>query len=95
MMKKDVILETILNVVNQNLGRRENNTSNFLPYLTKKDKRVDLLDLGLDSIMFVSIVVDLETAFSCEIPDDYLIYTKMNTVNKMFRVIKKALSHIH
>lgn len=94
MMKKAVILETILNVVNQNFRRRENNTSNSLPSLTIKDKRVNLLDLGMDSIMFVSIVVDLETEFGCDIPDDYLVYEKMNTINKMFQVIKKALSHV-
>lgn len=52
----------------------------------------DLLELGLDSIKFIQIIVSLEEAFECEIPDEKLLLTEMNSVNKMLKVLKLAVS---
>ena len=52
----------------------------------------DLLELGLDSIKFIQIIVSLEEAFECEIPDEKLLLTEMNSVNKMLEVLKLAVS---
>ena len=52
----------------------------------------DLLELGLDSIKFIQIIVSLEEAFECEIPDEKLLLTEMNSVNKMFEVLQLAVS---
>ncbi len=51
----------------------------------------DLLELGLDSIKFIQIIVSLEEAFECEIPDEKLLLTKMNSVNKMLEVLQLAV----
>ena len=50
----------------------------------------DLLEMGLDSIKFIQIIVSLEEAFECEIPDEKLLLTEMNSVNKMFEVLRIA-----
>ncbi len=50
----------------------------------------DLLELGLDSIKFIQIIVSLEEAFECEIPDEKLLLTEMNSVNKMLEVLQLA-----
>jgi len=42
---------------------------------------------NIDSIGFVRIVVALEKAFDCEIPDDMLILSKLNTINKIYMVL--------
>lgn len=52
----------------------------------------DLLELGLDSIKFIQIIVSLEEAFECEIPDEKLLLTEMNSVNKMLEVLQLAVS---
>lgn len=52
----------------------------------------DLFELGLDSIKFIQIIVSLEEAFECEIPDEKLLLTEMNSVNKMLEVLKLAVS---
>ena len=52
----------------------------------------DLLEMGLDSIKFIQIIVSLEEAFECEIPDEKLLLTEMNSVNKMLEVLQLAVS---
>lgn len=51
----------------------------------------DLLELGLDSIKFIQIIVSLEETFECEIPDEKLLLTEMNSVNKMLEVLQLAV----
>ena len=51
----------------------------------------NLLELGLDSIKFIQIIVSLEEAFECEIPDGKLLLTEMNSVNKMLEVLQLAV----
>lgn len=52
----------------------------------------DLLELGLDSIKFIQIILSLEEAFECEIPDEKLLLTEMNSISKMLEVIQLAVS---
>ena len=52
----------------------------------------NLLELGLDSIKFIQIIVSLEETFECEIPDEKLLLTEMNSVNKMLEVLQLAVS---
>ena len=51
----------------------------------------DLIELGLDSIKFIQIIVSLEEALECEIPDEKLLLTEMNSVNKMLEVLQLAV----
>ena len=52
----------------------------------------DLLELGMDSNKFIQIIVSLEEAFECEIPDEKLLFTEMNSVNKMLEVLQIAVN---
>ncbi|MBQ8175056.1 MAG: acyl carrier protein [Clostridia bacterium] len=51
----------------------------------------NLLDLGMDSIMFIQIIVALEDEFHCEIPDEKLLVTEMDTLQKMLDVLCASL----
>ena len=42
----------------------------------------------MDSITFIQVVVALEEAFECEIPDEKLLITEMDTVQKMVDVLQ-------
>lgn len=47
-----------------------------------------LPDLGMDSITFIQIIVALEEKFECEIPDEKLLISEMDTVQKMIDVLQ-------
>ena len=50
-----------------------------------------LFDLQFDSIRFIQLVVDLEEVFEIEFLDDYLVMDKMDTVEKLFSVVKDMI----
>lgn len=76
---KEVTLEKILTVIN---------ASNTMQ-ITNNQLDEKLTDLGMDSITFIQIIVGLEEAFDCEIPDSKLLITEMDTVQKMSNVLQE------
>ncbi len=73
-----VTIENVLEVVNS--------TEKFK--ITAKQLEENLPDLGMDSIAFIQIIVTLEERFECEIPDEKLLITEMDTVQKMIDVLQ-------
>lgn len=73
-----VIIEDVLGVVN----------STEKLEITPKQLEDNLPDLGMDSITFIQIIVALEEKFECEIPDEKLLITEMDTVQKMIDVLQ-------
>ena len=54
---------------------------------------VDLIDdLGMDSITFISIVVEVEAHFNIEVPDDMLLLENFKCVEDIVSIIENALS---
>ena len=54
---------------------------------------VDLIDdLGMDSITFISIVVEVEAHFKIEVPDDMLLLENFKCVDDIVSVIENELS---
>ena len=54
---------------------------------------VDLIDdLGMDSITFISIVVEIESHFNIEIPDDMLLLENFKCVDYIISIIETELS---
>ncbi len=51
----------------------------------------DLVALGMNSIQFISVVVALEETFEIEYPDEYLLITQSNTLNKLVGIVSDAL----
>jgi len=41
----------------------------------------------LDSIKFIQLIILIESDFNIEIPDEYLIFTKMNTINTICDIV--------
>ena len=48
-----------------------------------------LINMGMDSIAFVRIIVEIEERFEITIPDEQLLFTEMDTLNKMTDVVWK------
>ena len=54
---------------------------------------VDLIDdLGMDSITFISIVVEIEAHFDIEVPDDMLLLENFKCVDDIVSIVKNELS---
>ncbi|CDE17912.1 putative uncharacterized protein [Eubacterium sp. CAG:841] len=79
---KEITKEEILEIVNSVQGVE----------VTINQCDDNLLELGLDSIKFIQIIVSLEETFECEIPDEKLLLTEMNSISKMLEVIQLAVS---
>lgn len=76
---KEITLMDVINVINK--SEKLNLSANQL--------EDNLSELGMDSITFIQIIVGLEEAFNCEIPDSKLLITEMDTVRKMYDVLRE------
>ena len=76
---KEVTIKDVIDVINESDN------------LEISDKHVEenLPELGMDSITFIQIIVGLEEAFDCEIPDSKLLITEMDTVQKIFDMLQE------
>lgn len=75
---KEVSTALVLEVIN----RSENME------VSQEKLKDSLPEMGMDSITFIQIVVALEEEFECEIPDEKLLITEMDTVQKMLDVLQ-------
>lgn len=56
------------------------------------DANSDLRNIGMDSISFVSIVVEIENEFGIEFPNDKLIISESGTIFALNRILERTLS---
>ena len=76
---QQVTIENVLSIVNENIEGVSFSVENLYD---------NLADLGMDSIMFIQMVVALEENLECEIPDSKLIFSEMNTISKLMDVLQ-------
>lgn len=74
----------ILDVVNKCINSKEDEDMIEIDNTQLDD---DLVELGVDSITFIRIVVELEELFEIEIPDEKLLITEMGTIHKIVEVV--------
>ena len=80
---KEVMVEGILRVINS-LDNIE---------VSAEQLEESLPSLGMDSISFIQIIVGMEEAFDCEIPDSKLLISEMDTVQKMLDVLQELYTN--
>lgn len=49
-------------------------------------------DLGIDSITFISMVVEIESHFNIEVPDDFLLMDYFKNIDAIVKIIEDAIS---
>ena len=49
-------------------------------------------ELLLDSLQFISIIVDVEKTFNVEIDDSYFVQNKLHTFNSFVTLVSKLLN---
>lgn len=75
---KPVTIESLLSLINDIIGDA---------HITSEQLNDDLSGFGMDSIMFIQVIVSIEEEFECEIPDSKLLFSEMNTVSKIYEVL--------
>lgn len=85
-MEKSEIKAKILEILS-NLFQNTGIDTDVLEY-------VDLIDdLGMDSVNFISLIVELEAEFDIQIPDDMLLLENFKCVDDIVSVIENELSN--
>lgn len=84
-MEKDM-LNRVLKILNTNMD-------NVKVDVAQIDK--DLSVIGMDSLVFIRVIVALEEEFDIEFPDDKLLMSEMNTVSKILDVVADTLAEKH
>lgn len=59
----------------------------------KIDSSTELKTLGIDSISFVKIIIELEEAFNISIPLDEIEFIRINTVHDVCKVLSKCINN--
>ena len=53
---------------------------------------VDLIDdLGMDSVNFISLIIELESEFDILIPDDWLLMDKFREYSSIFSAVEELI----
>lgn len=60
--------------------------------INERNYEEDLATLGLTSIGFIQVIVQIEEEFQVTIPDEFLLLSKLNTVNKIASIVLSLLS---
>ena len=60
----------------------------YRQYMTIDEEQldVDLTLLGMDSLNFIKLIVDIEDRYNIVFPDEKLTMVEMNTFNKLYNV---------
>ena len=82
-MNSDEIKNKLIDMI-QNLFPDSGVDKDVLPY-------VDLIDdLGMDSITFISIVVEVEELFGITVPDDMLLMENFKDIDGIIQIIENS-----
>ena len=61
----------------------------YIPSINEEMFDVDFEKMGLDSISAISLIVDIEEILNLEFDDDDLVFSKINSINKLFEIIRR------
>ncbi len=76
------IEDKVINIISNNVLNKE----------IVIDKNTNLVqDLVLDSIVFIQIILDIETEFEVEFPDELLTMDSLSSLNTIVSIIKNII----
>ncbi|MBQ5842545.1 MAG: acyl carrier protein [Clostridia bacterium] len=76
------IEDKVINIISNNVLNKE----------IVIDKNTNLVqDLALDSIVFIQIILDIETEFEIEFPDELLTMDSLSSLNTIVSIIKNII----
>ena len=79
MVTKTMVREKIISLLTEIMHKYDDQI--------KVNESFNMVDLNIDSILFISIVVDIESEFNIVIPDEYLNYESMTNIESIMNVV--------
>lgn len=76
---KEIDINKIVEILNENIENLNITTENLDD---------NLFELGMESVVFIQIIVSLEEVFDCEIPDSKLLISEMDSLRKILNVLQ-------
>ena len=76
---KEIDINKIVEILNENIENLNIKTENLDD---------NLFELGMESVVFIQIIVELEETFDCEIPDSKLLISEMDSLRKILNVLQ-------
>ena len=76
---KKIAVNQVLEILNANIEDSP---------ITTDELDTSLMDLGMDSITFIQVIVALEEEVECEIPDEKIMISEMDTVQKIINILQ-------
>ena len=84
MMEKSILKEKIIKVLKKLFSNWEEDADIF--------EYVDLIDdLGMDSINFISLIIQLEAEFEIQIPDDWLLMERFRACDLISLAVEELI----
>lgn len=83
-MERNDIKEKIIDILDR-LFSDTGVDSDVLEYVDLTD------DLGMDSISFISLIIELESTFDIQIPDDWLLMEKFQNYTQIYSAVEELL----
>lgn len=74
----NINIKKIVEIININI---ENTT------ITLDNLYDDLLELGMDSQVFIKIIISLEDEYKYEFPDSMLVLSELNSIDKIYNAL--------
>jgi acyl carrier protein len=66
-------------------------TANLTEHIEEIDLDTDLKDVGVDSLVFIRVVVEIENHFSIDFPDDKLFIAATGTIRTLCKTVESLL----
>lgn len=54
------------------------------------DIEAELRDMGMDSLIFIQLILDIEDLFNIEFPDEYLLLEDVKNIRTLCDIVKKC-----
>ncbi len=81
--EENKVYSTLIRIISECLGIQENNEA-FNP-------NTSLFSLGINSIIFIKIIVSIETEFGIEFADDDLDYNRFPNFDSLISYVKNKI----
>lgn len=78
----DEIIQKIIEIVTRNIGNEQCLTL---------EPNCNLSELGMSSMAFIQMVVEIEETFDIEIPDEKVMISQLGTLDQIINVVRDGL----
>ena len=83
-MSKTEVKEKLQNILKE--------TIDYIEVDSDDKNNLDLIqEIGLDSIDFITLIIEIEEVFNVTIPDEYLVFDKYQSIYDLFDLIETFL----